>query len=362
MKFVHIADTHLDSAFNFLSSKADLGYTRRMDQRNALKKMIEYIKENNIKYLFISGDLYEQSSIRESTIEYINKLFNEIPETKIYITPGNHDPFIKNSYYNIYKWADNVKIFEKEITKIEEEEFNLYGYGFDDFTMQENQIQKVVLQDKSKINILITHASLNGSKEQDMYNPITTKELEKVGFDYVALGHIHKRKLETGNQLIVYPGSTCSMGFDELGEHGMIVGEISKQNGKTERNIEFIKLDDKEFIIQECKVDDMKSLEDLADYINSAVYNENRLYELTLVGDRHFEINKYKLSKLINKSNIIKIKDITRIGVDLEELSKEESLKGIFVKKMLEKMKEENIDKETIQKALEYGLESLTGN
>ena len=37
----------------------------------------EYIKNNNIKYFFISGDLYEHKYVRQSTIEYINKLFKE---------------------------------------------------------------------------------------------------------------------------------------------------------------------------------------------------------------------------------------------------------------------------------------------
>ena len=111
MKFVHIADIHFDSPFVNLSDKDGLGDLRRLEQRKAFKKVIEYIKENDIKYLFISGDLYEQKYIKKSTIEYINNLFNEIPTTKIFIAPGNHDPYVKNSYYNKFQWNENVKIF-----------------------------------------------------------------------------------------------------------------------------------------------------------------------------------------------------------------------------------------------------------
>ena len=361
MKFVHIADTHLDSAFNFLTDKADMGYIRRMDQRNAIKRMINYIKENDIPYLFISGDLYEHSSIKESTIEYVNKLFKQIPNTKIFITPGNHDPIIKNSYYKLFNWSDNVMIFDSKLTKIEEKEFNLYGYGFDDFTMNGSEINKITLSDNSKINILIAHASLDGSKEQNQYNPITTRELNSLDFDYVALGHIHKRNLEFEDQKIVYPGSTCSLGFDELGEHGMIVGEITKENGDVKRKLQFIKLDDKEFVKEECPVDNMNSLEDLADSINSKEYEDNKLYELILTGGRSFEINNYKLWKLVNKDSVVKIKDETKISIDLERLSNDSSLKGIFVKKMLEKLEKGEYDKETIEKAIEYGLQSLEG-
>ncbi len=49
------------------------------------------------------------------------------------------------------------------------------------------------IKNKQKINILITHGSLDsGIDENREYNPLTTKELRELGFDYVALGHIHK--------------------------------------------------------------------------------------------------------------------------------------------------------------------------
>lgn len=360
MKFVHIADTHFDCAFNFLSNKADLGDIRRLEQRNAFKKVINFIKENKINYLFISGDLYEQKSIRESTIDYINNLFKEIPETKIYITPGNHDPMIKDSFYKIYGWADNVKIFGSNITKVEEPEFNLYGYGFEDFTLTTPKINQIILDDNNKLNILITHTSLDGSKEQNVYNPITTKELNEIGFDYAALGHIHKLNLENSNQIIVYPGSTCSMGFDEEGQHGMVVGEINKnEDGTVDRKIEFMPLDTKEFVRLDCDVSEFGTLEDLAQHINEINYEENKYYEIILVGGRNFEINKYKLYKLVEKDCVIKIKDTTRMNIDLNELEKELSLRGIFTKKMREMLEQEGAEKETIEKALEYGLDSL---
>ena len=112
MKFVHIADLHFDSPFVNLSDKDILGDLRRLQQRKVFKKVIESIKQNKIPYLFISGDLYEHQYVKQSTIEYINNLFKEIPNTRIYISPGNHDPYIKNSYYKQFNWSENVKIFQ----------------------------------------------------------------------------------------------------------------------------------------------------------------------------------------------------------------------------------------------------------
>ena len=125
MKFIHIADMHFDSPFVRLSDKDVMGDLRRLDQRKIFKKVIEYIKQNNIEFLFISGDLYEHKYIKQTTIEYINNLFKEIPNTKIFISPGNHDPYLKNSYYNKFEWNENVKIFTSKLVKVELEDVNL---------------------------------------------------------------------------------------------------------------------------------------------------------------------------------------------------------------------------------------------
>ena len=354
MKFVHIADTHFDMPFTLLSNRADMGEIRRIDQRKAFKKMIDYIKENNIPYLFISGDLYEQEYIRESTIEYINKLFNEIPNTKVFITPGNHDPFIKNSYYNKYNWANNVKIFNSKLEKVETEDANIYGFGFDNFYCYDSGIENFEIDQKEKINILIIHSSLAGVRDDEKnYNVISEKIFKEKGFDYIALGHIHKRKMDNE---IVYPGSTISLGFDELGEHGMVIGEIEKGN----INLQFVPLDEKEFVEEKIDISDINVLEELIEKINNKEIMENKLYKIILVGQRNFEIDKYKLYKNIENKNIIKIKDETNIKIDLNEIANDYTLKGLFAKEILNEMKDENIDKELLDKVTEIGMEILS--
>lgn len=216
MRFVHIADLHFDSAFTVLADKKGLANKRRLEQREAFKKAIEYISKEKIPYLFIAGDLYDQNYIRESTIEYINNLFKTIPETKIFISPGNHDPFLKNSFYNTFNWNDNVKIFGEGIERIELEEADIYGFGFTDFYCSNSKVEEIEIKNKEKINILLVHGALDSSKNIDIkYNPISSNKLKQIGFDYIALGHIHKREIEDENNFI-YPGSMISFGFDEL--------------------------------------------------------------------------------------------------------------------------------------------------
>ena len=171
------------------------------------------------------------------------------------------------------------------------------------------------------------------------------------------------------------------MGFDELGKHGMVVGEINKNE---EPKIEFIELDEKEFIEKELDISEINTIEELIQKISEINLEENKYYKIILIGNRNFEINTYKLYKKIEIKNIIKIKDKTKINYKLEELSNEVSLKGLFAKEMLNKINNirtnqdeqiniefkingeeqeninEDIDKEILEKAIEIGMEVLS--
>ena len=357
MKFIHIADMHFDTPFTILNSKGDFGKIRRMEQREILKKIINYIKENDINYLFIAGDFYEHNYIRKSTIDYINELFKQIPKTKIFITPGNHDPYVVNSMYKNFEWNNNVKIFSSKIEKVETEEANIYGMGFDDFYCEKSDIEDIILEDKNKINILITHGSINASdKLQLAYNPINKSKLKEIGFDYVALGHIHKLDYNTEkNQNIVYPGSTIAMGFDELGKHGFIVGNVEKDK----LDLAFIPVDNREFKEVEIDITEINDEEELIEKINNLYLGERNLYKIILIGNRNFEININNLYKFTTRENIIKIKDKTKLNYDLEKMANDTTLKGIFINEIRDELNKNNYTKEELDKILEIGLSIL---
>lgn len=357
MRFIHIADMHFDIPFTSLNAKEDLGEKRRLEQRSAFKKVIEYIKKENIEYLFIAGDLYEHDYVKRSTIDYIAKLFKEIPNTKIFIAPGNHDPYIKNSYYDTYDFGENVYIFNNsKVERYEDENVNIYGMAFTEFYMEESPLENISIPFSNKPNILIAHCDLNGSKDKEgfSYNPILESKLNSLGFDYVAIGHVHKNNLKNTNR-IYYPGSPISLGFDELGEHGMIVGELTKDK----LEIDFVRLDERMFEEINLEVDELFCKEDLIEKILSLNLNEKNLYKIILIGKRNFEINPREILRVVSRENVLKVKDCTKINYDIEEISKQKNLKGIFIKEVLEMYKKGLCTEEEYQKAIEIGLEAM---
>ena len=394
MRFIHMADIHFDSPFTVLASRNNLANIRRLEQREAFKKAIEYIKVEKIPFLFISGDLYEQEYIRESTIEYINNLFKTIPETRIFISPGNHDPFLSNSFYNTFNWNKNVTIFNSEIKIIETEEADIYGFGFTDFYCENSRIEEIKLKNKNKINILITHGALDASKTLDMqYNPLNSNKLKEIGFDYIALGHIHKANYENNKNNFIYPGSLISFGFDELGEHGFLDIKINKNNSeikneieenkinkleiksKIEKNkinnleennyekdkieIQFLRADERKFEEESIDISSIKSEEELIEKLDEMNLKKENFYKIILKGTKKIELNEVRLCKLTRKDMILKVRDKTETEYNIDNLAMQKNLKGMFVKNLLEKLKSDPQEEDSIKKAMEIGLKSF---
>lgn len=336
MKFVQVSDVHFDMPFTTISQRTDMGIERRLDQRRAFKKVIEFVKNNNVDFLFITGDLYEQEYIKQSTIDYINNLFKEIIDTRVLIVPGNHDPLLVNSFYNNYNWSDNVKIFSENIEKVKFGEFCIYGFGFEKYELYDSdKILNNIQLYSNKVNILISHGDVyNNSK----YNYISDNNLKK--FDYVFLGHIHKRDE-------YYPGSLISLGFDEPGEHGFLYGDIFDKNNIDKK---IVPVDDKEFIIRDFDISEIYSKEDLIEKINENDF-ENKFYEINLIGEKNVDTN--ISMKLINKS-IIKIKDNSAIRV---KESSDNSMNGIYFKLLKNKYELNEISEDEYREAYQVGLE-----
>ena len=359
MKFVHLADLHLDSKFGSLFKIEGMSEKRRLEQRRALKEVIEYIKLNEIELFLIAGDLYEQNYIRRSSIEYINNLFKEIPNVQIVITPGNHDPYIKNSFYNTYNWASNVHIFKGNIEKFDFKNVHIYGFGFIDFYCHESNIEEIKIQEPEDINILVIHGTLDAAKDytnQRDYNPIKKDIIRKLGFDYVALGHVHKPLYKselTSN--ICYAGSCLSLGFDELGEHGILIGNVEKNK----LEIQFKPIDKRKFEEIEIDVSNMASNDEIIEKLREIELVEENFYKIILTGKRFFTIDIDEIFRLNERKNIVKIKNLTKIGTNIEELKSRNDIKGILIKRILERAEKESISDEDMEKAIEIGLEVL---
>ncbi|OPJ61676.1 metallophosphoesterase family protein [Clostridium oryzae] len=376
VKILHCSDFHFDTVFSDLTlEKAE---QRREDIRENLGSIIELAKEEKVNFILIAGDMFDNTMVRYETITYIRDKFCSIPETQIFISPGNHDALTERSFYKDIIWPDNVHIFTTEMQCFSYDELNadVYGRAFSESYERESFLNNFKASDENRINIMCIHGDFTASSNISDYNAVTTEHISNSKLDYLALGHIHSYSgiNKSGDTLWAYSGCPEGRGFDEQGDKGVLVGEIYKGHA----DLRFVKTCKRVYLTYEVDITGAENYDNIMTKIideieknmeyqdvGEAIQNMSQnLCQIVLKGriKKEFKINKSILEeKLLRKFYYAKLLDKTDFEVDYEAISKEYTLRGIFVKKMLQKiqLEEDENEKISLLKALNLGLDVL---
>ncbi len=365
VKIVHTADLHFDTPFNEVDDKQRA--INKEELKEVFKNIINFCKEKQVDILLLAGDIFDNLTLNRETIYFLENVFNNIKETRVFISPGNHDPYNNNSFYKLIKWPENVYIFKDKLEKvyIKELETNVWGAAFNEKYVRESLIRGFS-QNNKEINIMAIHGEISSSSEGNEYNPITLKDIKESGMDYIALGHRHNFSgiLKEGNTFYSYSGCPQGRGFDETGDKGIIYGYVSK--GAVE--LSFIKTCKRNYEEVYVDISNLFGYEEVIKKILDVIKEEDRknnLYKIILKGEvsEKFHIEEKVLkSKLVKDFYFCKVVDKTSIALDIKELSKGYSVKSIFVKNLLKKLQEAKTDeeKDIIKMALKIGVSSLS--
>ncbi|MBD7910674.1 MULTISPECIES: metallophosphoesterase [Clostridium] len=365
IKILHSADLHFDTPFK------EVGEKQRKFSKEELKevfmKIIYFCKEKSVDIFLLAGDIFDNFTLSKDTLYFIEKAFEEIKDTKVFISPGNHDPYMNTSFYKLIKWPENVHIFTSKIEKVyvDDLDVNVWGGAFVDKYVRRSMLDGFD-GNSDKINLMVLHGEISSSSEGNEYNPITLSEIRESGMDYIALGHRHGFSgiNKEGYTYYAYSGNPQGRGFDELGDKGIIYGFISK--GIVD--LQFIKTSKRNY--EEIKIDISNSFgyEEVKNIILTSIEEKERqknLYKIILHGEisGDFNIDERILDEKLNSHfYYCKIVDKTSVKLNIEELSRGYSVKAIFAKK-IQKMLEESSteeEREVIKMAFKIGMSSLT--
>lgn len=365
VKILHCSDLHFDSSFSELDKQ--ICDKSKEELLEVFKKVIDIVIEKKVQILLIAGDVFDNITVSKSTLHFLCNQFLRIDKVKVFIAPGNHDPYNNKSFYRLIKWPDNVYVFSGELESIYIDELNLviWGSGFKDKYIKESLFKNIEI-DKEKINIMIMHGEICSENIKSNYNPIYKSDIYNSNIEYIALGHIHKFSgiLREGNTYYSYSGCPQGRGFDEVGDKGVIIGDVFK-NGV---NLEFLNTFKRKYVSEKVDISNCYCYEDIKEKlinIFSEEIRKNNIFKITLNGEVScsFDIDiKLLEEKLKDDFYYIKVLDNTNVYIDLEELSKDYSIKGEFVSLILKKIEECNSEeeKEIINLALKLGLKCLS--
>ncbi len=269
--FLHIADIHLGRPFSDLSkySENHKNILNRATEKT-FNNIIDFALNNKVDFVLIAGDTFDSENQDFSSQLILKRGLKKLEEAEIkaFLICGNHD--CVNSYNkNTFNYAENslikiIGINTPNYTDIEVENNRhekiavLHALSYTTDKMNENPIQ--YFSKSNDLNRLMFHIGLLHSditsEKDSSYAPCSYGELENIGYDYWALGHIHKPEPQI-NDKIQYSGTVQGRNIKETGAHG--IRFVNVENNIIVRN-EFIKLDTVRF---EEVTADISSVDDL---------------------------------------------------------------------------------------------------
>ena len=279
MKFLHTADLHLDSAF--CTATPTEAEQRRKSQRDTLVRIFELAKSENCDMIFIAGDLFDTVFVTPETAELCLELFSAF-EKPVVISPGNHDPYVDGGFYKTFSLPQNVYVFsspELQIFDMPEIGVTVAGYAFVASALPNNPLITDLSRDGREDNILLLCAHTEIDTPTSKYAPILFSDIERLGFDYAALGHVHNPPHISDT--VRYSGFPEGRGFDEDGEGGVYIVTVEKN---AESSIERRVISRLCFKHAELSVDGASSAEEIRAAIQNEVkkYSEQRVTHLRL--------------------------------------------------------------------------------
>lgn len=236
MKFFHLSDLHLGKRVNEFSMLED--------QWDILQKIVVLAKKYKPDAVFIAGDVYDKSMPIVEAVQLLDRFLvwlNEL-EVAVFIVSGNHDnaervafgaDLLKNSRIHI------VQSYNRKITPVtlsdEYGDINIWMLPYlkpslvrrhfpdREIATYSDTISAALSNvdlDASTRNVLIAHQFVTGAITSES-EEISVGGSENVdgsvfdGFDYVALGHIH-RPQKIGRETLRYSGTPLKYSFSEV--------------------------------------------------------------------------------------------------------------------------------------------------
>ena len=133
IRFIHTSDVHLDTSFAGSGFPSRLGDRKREAIRSTFRRILEDAKRVPVDLVLIAGDLFEHDRITPDTVQFLKQQFESLGRIRVFISPGNHDPFLPGSPYHDETWPGNVHIFrDEEFRSVELPELGarVSGFGF----------------------------------------------------------------------------------------------------------------------------------------------------------------------------------------------------------------------------------------
>ena len=247
----------------------------RSATREAFKRLVDLAIEEKVDFLIIAGDLYDGDWRDYKTglffVEQMGRL--NAAAVPVYLLYGNHDA--ESQITKRLVLPDNVYEFGTRKPKsfhLEENKVAIHGQSYRQRDVTDNLVLDYPEPVPDVFNIGVLHTGLGGTGRgmggHKNYAPCSRHDLENKGYDYWALGHVHKAVVLSKRPYIVFPGNLQGRHARETGAKGACVvavedGEIVSFRSESCDVVRWLKLP--------VSLDDVHSMDEINTRIRDAI-------------------------------------------------------------------------------------------
>lgn len=240
MRFIHTADWHL--------GRLMYGVHLTEDQAHVLGQILELVKDAKPDAFLVTGDVYDRALPPPDAVVLLDEFLSEMVidlGVPVIMIAGNHDSACRLEFGSrvlaeqglhvsgsVGSDVVRVTLFDHagpvHFYALPYAEPSLVRERFSCDTISDHEGAVRALTDRVRLvhprgerSVLLAHAFVAGGRETESERPLSVGGADKVdcscfeGFDYVALGHLH-RPQSAGKPQILYAGSLLKYSFSEV--------------------------------------------------------------------------------------------------------------------------------------------------
>jgi DNA repair exonuclease SbcCD nuclease subunit len=371
VRFLHVSDVHLDTSLSGSGFPSRVGDRKREAIRHTFREILEEARSLPVDLVLLAGDLFEHDRVTPDTAEFLKQRLCALAPLPVFVSPGNHDPCVSGSPYLDDDWPPNVTIFREEewrSVELNDTGLRVTGFGYGRSQLPARLFTSLPRLSPDLVNIVLAHASDNGRAPEGKVRhvPFGVDEIAGKNVQYCALGHYHQqRPVENAvdGTAIWYPGIPEPRGWDEDGEGGYLIGEVTP-DGVTVETRRSGRYPLRSLAIA---CDGFTSREQIVDAVkqhSGSVFDERAILRVELTGylDPRLDLSIPELDeRLAGQALYVRWDDHTRPAIDFEAAAGERTLRGRFARTMNERIAAASKpeEREVLERARLHGFRAL---
>jgi exonuclease SbcD len=385
-RFIHTSDIHLDTSFSGSGFPSRLGDRKREAIRRTFRRIMDDSRRDGVDLVLVAGDLFESDRVTPDTVEFVKRQFEGLGPIRVFVAPGNHDPFMAGSPYREEAWPGNVHIFgNEEFRSVEVPGLGVRvtGFGYEHPFLETRLFRDLPVLPVDGFNIVLGHGSdmVRIPSGKSEHGPFTIADIAGKNIHYCALGHYHQQR-QLPNPLdgtpAWYPGIPEGRGWDETGACGYLFGEV--RDGSL--RIESRRCNQYPLQTMTVDCDAFSTREQILDAVlerREGLFDPDTILRIRLSGalDPRVDLSLAELEeRLAGEALYIQWDDRTYPAWDFEAIAREKTLRGRFVRHMDERIAaaaaasdtaastdaaESGEERIRLERARIYGVQALSG-